>query len=529
MSDEARIDLDELGEHGPLEAAYGRKDFLFNTSKLLAAAAAAGPFFMAAKQAAAAEQASLGGSDPIATTAVSAAKKIGKLKLNKTNESGLQALDDKNFTGPLWQKLTGQSVGVTEAPFPELFSKAVAEHIARSGALDVLETSPVWIPDFADRGVIVPIDDYIKKYNAQSTLNDYHPLYRALMKYKGKTWGFYDDGDIWILYYRKDIFADSKLKAAYKAKFNRDLRVPQSWDEFSVTSQFITDQMAPNVYGTGMGRALGNPGNQFYFFQQFRANGGSFFDPNTMKALINNAAGVKTMNQILAQNKASSPGVEKLSFVDGWGLWLNGKTAMMMAWPPTGRISENYAQRDKAFSFLPKSKIVGKVGYSIVPGRNGEHAGAFLKTVSADSKNKESAYLFAQWATSPSVSLQRVQLPYTLRDPYRLSHYRDPAFGRIWPGAKDYLAKLCEGANYGVLDPIMTGAVDYANALDRSMTAIYAGKSVQSGLNDAAKEWDAITKKLGVDKVKASYQIFLRLPGSTGRNTVQAKGLAAQC
>jgi len=305
--------------------------------------------------------------------------------------------------------------------------------------------------------------------------------------------------------------------------------VPQSWDEFSVTSQFITDQMAPNVYGTGMGRALGNPGNQFYFFQQFRANGGSFFDPNTMKALINNAAGVKTMNQILAQNKASSPGVEKLSFVDGWGLWLNGKTAMMMAWPPTGRISENYAQRDKAFSFLPKSKIVGKVGYSIVPGRNGEHAGAFLKTVSADSKNKESAYLFAQWATSPSVSLQRVQLPYTLRDPYRLSHYRDPAFGRIWPGAKDYLAKLCEGANYGVLDPIMTGAVDYANALDRSMTAIYAGKSVQSGLNDAAKEWDAITKKLGVDKVKASYQIFLRLPGSTGRNTVQAKGLAAQC
>ena len=75
--------------------------------------------------------------------------------------------------------------------------------------------------------------------------------------------------------------------------------------------------MAPQTYGTGMGRALGNPGNQFYFFQQFRANGGRFFNPRTMRAEINNAIGVKTMNQILLQNKASPPGVEKLDFVSG--------------------------------------------------------------------------------------------------------------------------------------------------------------------------------------------------------------------
>ena len=62
---------------------------------------------------------------------------------------------------------------------------------------------------------------------------------------------------------------------------------------------------------------------------------------------------------------------------------------MIYAWPPTGRISENYAQRDKAFSFLPKSKIVGKVGYALMPGKNGEHAGSFVQCVSADSKNKE--------------------------------------------------------------------------------------------------------------------------------------------
>jgi multiple sugar transport system substrate-binding protein len=521
-------DFEEVGfDPKLLEAAgYARKDFLFNSAKLLAAAAAAGPFFMAAKQAAAAEAASLGAADPIASGAVAAAKKLGVGKLNKTNESGLQALDDKNFTGPLWKRLTGTDIGVTEAPFPQLFSKAVAQHLAKSSALDVFEVSPVWIPDLADRGVIVPIDSYIRKYRAQATLRDYHPLYRSLMNYKGKTWGFYDDGDIWLLYYRRDIFNNASLKRAYQAKFKRALRIPRTWPEFQETAQFITDQMAPKVYGTGMGRALGNPGNQFYFFQQFRANGGQFFNPSTMKAQINNAIGVKTMNQILAQNKASPPGVEKLAFVDGWVQWLNGKTAMMMAWAPTGRISENYAQRDKAFSFLPKSKIVGKVGYSIVPGRNGEHAGAFLKVVAADSKNQEAAYLFAQWATSPSVSLQRVQLPYTLRDPYRVSHYRSRQFWKAWPAAKEYLSQLCEGANFGVLDPIMSGAADYANALDRAMTAIYAGKDPKSGLDEAAAEWDRITNKIGVAKARTSYQNFLKLPGSTGKNTVAAKGLS---
>jgi len=280
------------------------------------------------------------------------------------------------------------------------------------------------------------------------------------------------------------------------------------------------------VYGANEGRALGNPGNQFYFFQQFRNAGGEFFNPQTMKAQINNAIGVKAMNQIMKEVAASSPGIKKLDFISSWGLWLNGKTAMIYAWPPTGRISENYAQRDKAFAFLPKSKIVGKVGYALMPGKNGEHAGSFVQCVSGDSKNKEAAFLYALWCTSPSISLQRVMLPYTLRDPYRISHYKSPAYRKLWPGAKDYLIALNDAANNAVIDMIMSGAGDYANALDREMTAIYAGKDVQSGLNDAAKEWDSITEKLDVDNQRKAYAEFLKLPGPTAKNTVAKLGLS---
>jgi multiple sugar transport system substrate-binding protein len=505
-----------------------RREFLIKTG-LAAAAAAAAPMWLKTEQAAAALEASTAvGGDRIASGAVTAAKQYEGITLGRINEAGPQALDDKNFSGPLWERLTGIKTTVTEAPFAQIRTKIIAEHLAKSGALDTVEMSPAWLPDFADQGVIMPIDDMIRKYRAQSTLTDLHPLYRALGRYKGKTWGFFDDGDVWALYYRKDVFNNARLKAAYKAKYKRDLRVPRGWDEFNQVAQFITDQMGPKVYGTGMGRALGNPGNQFYFFQQFRANGGRFFNPQTMKAEINNAIGVKTLNQILLQNKASPPGVVKLDFVSGWGLWLQGKTAMIMAWPPTGRISENYSQRDKAFSFLPKSKIVGKVGYARVPGLNGEHAGSFIKAVMATSENKDAAYLFNQWANSPSISLQRVMLPYTLRDPYRISHYKSAAYRRLWPAAPEYLRTLAEAANDAVLDLTMNGAGDYANAIDRAMTAIYAGKDVKAGLDEAAAEWDRITNRLGVEKQRASYALFLQYPGATSRNTVRKRGQAVK-
>jgi multiple sugar transport system substrate-binding protein len=245
-----------------------------------------------------------------------------------------------------------------------------------------------------------------------------------------------------------------------------------------------------------------------------------------MKAQINNEIGVKAMNEILKEIKASEPGINKINFVSSWVLWLQGKTAMMYAWPPTGRISENYAQRDKAFAFLPKSQIVGKVGYAVIPGKNGEHAGSFVQCVSADSKNQEAAFLYALWATSPSISLQRVMLPYTLRDPYRLSHYRSKEYRALWPAAKEYLISLNNAANEAVIDMIMTGAADYANALDRAMTGIYAGKDVKSGLDGAAKEWDSITDRLGKDRQKAAYAEFLKLPGATSKNTITKLGLA---
>ncbi|MBA3519696.1 MAG: extracellular solute-binding protein [Rhizobiales bacterium] len=465
-----------------------------------------------------------GPADGSAFRAVEAAKQFSGVTLSMTYESGLQALDPRNFSGPMWEQLTGIKTNVVELSNPDQYSKAVAEHIAGSGAYDILDISPAWTPSLADGGVIAPLDDYIAKYMNMADLEDVHPLYKALPTYKGKIWGFFDDGDVFALYYRKDIFEDPKMMEAYQAKFSKALEVPKTWEDYAQVAQFITDQMAPNVYGAGHFRKAGSPGNQFDFLQQFRTNGGEFFDAD-MKAQIASPAGLKTLQNMIAANAASMPGNNELDAVSLWAAFLQGKVAMIYSWPPSGRMAAGYSQSDKAINFVPQSSIAGKVGYAVLPG-NPEHATGYNKALSADSANPEAAYLFMQWVCSPEVSLARVMLPYALRDPYRISHFKSELYGQLFPSAKEYLANLNNSANVAVLDPIMPGAQDYFLSLDRMATSVWAGADPQAALETAAAEWDTTTERLGVDTQKAFYEEFKKLPGATAANTVEKLGMA---
>lgn len=465
-----------------------------------------------------------GPKDGSAYRAVEAAKQYSGVTLNMTSEAGLQALDPRNFSGPMWDQLTGIKTNVAELSWPDLYSKAVAEHIAGSGAYDVLDVAPMWTPSLADGGVIQPLDDYIAKYMNMADLEDYHPLYKALPTYKGKIWGFFDDGDVFALYYRKDIFEDPKLMEAYQAKFGKALAPPKTWEEYAQIAQFITDNLAPNVYGAGHFRKAGSPGNQFDFLQQFRANGGQLFDDN-MRSQITSEAGVKTFQDMIAANAASIPGNNELDAVSLWAAFLTGKVAMIYSWPPSGRMSAGYSQTAEAINFIPKSEIAGKVGYAVVPG-NPEHATGFNKALSADSANPDAAYLLMQWMTSPPVSLARVMLPYALRDPYRLSHFKSDLYAQLWPDAKAYLVNLNNSANVALLDPIIPGAQDYFLTLDRMATSVWAGTDPKEALATAAAEMDATTDRLGADSQKAYYTEFLKLPGATADNTVEKLGMA---
>jgi multiple sugar transport system substrate-binding protein len=455
------------------------------------------------------------GAQSAAQRAVDAAKKIcaGKT-ITIVWEAGLQSLDPLNFSGPKWEQLTGCKVKVVEVPTAEMFTKIMQEYRAGTGAYDALNVIPAWMPDLAQAGALEVLDPYVDKYGYRDELKTIAPTYRDnQMTVDGKIYGFPDDGDVFLMYYRKDIFGRADLKKAFKAKYKYDLAPPKTWKQFDEIGSFLTDALKKEgVYGAAFFR---EPPYTMYMFQErFRVEGGKFFDANTMKATVNSPIGVKVFTEMRKENRFMPPGVEKFGFVENLAVFLDGKSAMTISWPPYGRFAAGYLAEEKALSWVPKSKIANKVGYALPPGGHPELAAGFALSVASSSKQKEQAYLFIQWLNSEETSMQRVQLPYALRDPFRDSHFVSKEYMAKWPDAKDYLAALGEGAKTGLLDLSLIQTDKYEEALRQGISRLWAGDDPKAILDDVAKQWDDTTQRVGMAKQKAVYNAWAAKSGA---------------
>lgn len=450
-----------------------------------------------------------------AKTAVEAAKKICNGKtITIVWEAGLQSLDPTQFSGPLWEKETGCKVKVVEVPTAEMFTKIMQEFRAGTGAYDALNVIPAWMPDLVQAGALEVLDPFVDKYGFRDELQKIAPTYRDnQMTVNGKIYGFPDDGDVFLMYYRKDIFARPDLKKAFKAKYNYDLAPPTTWKQFDDIGSFLTEKLKDKgIYGASFFREA--PYTMFMFQERFRVEGGKFFDPNTMKATVNSPTGVKVFTEMRNENRFMPPGVEKFGFVENLAVFLKGQSAMTISWPPYGRFAAGYLADEKALSWVPKSQIANKVGYALPPGGHPELAAGFALSVASTSKQKEQAYLFIQWLNSEEISNQRVQLPYTLRDPFRESHYVNKQYLARWPDAKYYLKALQDASKTGLLDLSLIQTDKYEEALRQGISKLWAGEDPQKILDKVAADWDEITKQVGVDKQKAVYNAWAAKSGA---------------
>ena len=148
-----------------------------------------------------------------ADRAVEAAQQYAGTEITIVWEAGLQALDPLNFSGPKWKELTGIDVSVVEVPTAEMFTKILQEHRAGTGAYDALNVIPSWMPDLVRAGALEPLDPYVDEYGYREELQEIAPVYRDnQMTVDGTIYGFPDDGDVFVFYYRKDIFEENGLE-----------------------------------------------------------------------------------------------------------------------------------------------------------------------------------------------------------------------------------------------------------------------------------------------------------------------------
>lgn len=243
-----------------------------------------------------------------AERAIRAAQRFAGATLNVGWETGMQAEDPLRYSDPLWQRLTGVRVNLVELGTPlDLFRRTLEEHRMGTGSLDCGMAAPAWLPDLVSADALEPLDEYVAHYGVPANLDDVLPLYRPLGLWDGRRYGLFDDGDVLLLYYRRDIFEDPANQKEFAARFDRPLGDPRSfdWQQFLDAARFFTERDAPRRYGMGpFNRDL-----RWGWFQALlRRNGGQFFDPKTMKPGVNDEPGVRTMAGLAEIDHVIPPG-----------------------------------------------------------------------------------------------------------------------------------------------------------------------------------------------------------------------------
>ena len=287
-----------------------------------------------------------------------------------------------------YEAQTGTHVTIAEFPYDDLFAKELVDLNAQTGAYDVVMLDDPWFPRFAAPVWLAPLTPLYQKRNQAGPDADFVATSMALCKHPyetGKLYALPYVGNSQLFFYRKDLFEKYSLKE------------PQTWDDVLAAAKVIDERErtgAPDgsrVHGYVMRAARGNS-VVADFLPIFWAYGAEMFD-DSGRPTVNSPQGINALKFMLELGKVAPPGYASFNATEVSAHLLQGTAAMSINWPAW--IS--------AFSDPAKSRVVGRMAFTTLPGAQGTgraEIGNWLVAIPRGSRNQEAAFDFIAWATA---------------------------------------------------------------------------------------------------------------------------------
>src|SRR6185436_8375435 len=138
------------------------------------------------------------------------------------------------------KKTCGVSLRILESPDPTSYLDAVKDQQTGGGRYDIAMFFPRFNGELAT-GYLRPLDDLIEKHGARPLFDNIVDAYRILYsEWGGRTVAAPVDGDVALMYYRKDAFENPDHRKRFKEKHGTELAAPRTWEEFARVAEFFT-------------------------------------------------------------------------------------------------------------------------------------------------------------------------------------------------------------------------------------------------------------------------------------------------
>jgi multiple sugar transport system substrate-binding protein len=331
----------------------------------------------------------------------------------------------------------------------------------------------IWMHDtrnqtFAAKGMLLPLDDYIKKLPPLGWPYDFYPSQVASFQYKGKQYGIPYDFAPGGFYFNKTMF--DKAGVSYPPEWATDWTFDDMLEKAKKLTKDINGDGKIDEYGVQM------PTGGWNTYWVIRSFGGDLFNQNTKKATLTNPNTVKAL-QFIADCAFKWKVHPVLSATDAQRAFVSGKVGMQ------------FSLNDEAFGI---DKVVGdNFKWGVAPSpkgpvRRAQFVGGSALAIPKGAKNADIAYELIRYMLSnpeclptngrvgSQIVLRKSFYPYALNESLykKLPNYyyvfaelgsKDGVMPWYFPGFQEYDALWSR-----YMDPVfVTGKMSAKEALSK--------------------------------------------------------------
>jgi ABC-type glycerol-3-phosphate transport system substrate-binding protein len=365
------------------------------------------------------------------------------------------------------QAHSGIRLDIEALPYDQMRDKIVASFLAPRATYDLIVVDNPWMYDFASAGYLEPLDDRIQQAGGAYHYEDFAKPLRDIAEVDGKVYAIPFYNYALGLIYRTDLFEE------------KGLQVPATLDELmEAARQLKSDNMAGIAMTPQRGYKVFEEWGNWLF-----AAGGAIQDEAGNVVLDSPQARDALAKYIQTYNESAPANSLNWAFDEALRATAGGQAAMMLSY--------NWMLPTLNNPDGPAGELAGKFGLAEVPGGKAV-LGAWFWAIPANSNNKDAAWTFVHWLTSPEQDTKRVIAGGA---PVRDSVMDDPqvheqGFGQEYYATVKGILKDASPLGDG------PGAEEMIQAVGLELSAAVSGqKSVDQAVADAAKQAGEIMSK----------------------------------
>ncbi|WP_082034169.1 ABC transporter substrate-binding protein [Cohnella kolymensis] len=364
---------------------------------------------------------------------------------------------------------TGIKVNIEAVNYASMHEKLVPQLLGATSSYDLIVVDNYWVGEFTDAGWLEPLDSFIKrdKFDTSVYLKS---MFDMVGQVEGTTYMLPFYNYAMALIYRKDVFEDADLKSKYQAEAGKELKIPDTLEEYVNISKFITKQKGESMYGSVMMGLRPDP-ISVEWLNYLYSSGGDFYNgDNTLR--INDDKAVKALELYVDNMKNAAPkGAAGFGFDEAFNVFAQGNAASFITYNWMLPKLQNAAE----------SKVAGKVDIASVPGGTSLNGG-WGWAIPKNAEDKEASWQYLKWIESFDAAKERALLG---GSPTRKDVLADSDVLGQFP----HYVKVQKILEASKMIPIIPQAPQLIEILGRELSeAVSGGKSPKDALDTVAKD-----------------------------------------